>query len=76
MSNKPNRFSPEVRERAIRMVQDQRGEYAPLWAANRANCTEDRLRPPKPFTNGSVNKRVMLACEMAPRAKSVIASKP
>jgi transposase len=33
MSNKPNRFSPEVRERAMRMVQDQRGEYAPLWAA-------------------------------------------
>ena len=33
MSNKSNRFSPEVRERAVRMVQDHRGEYASLWAA-------------------------------------------
>ena len=33
MSSKSNRFSPEVRERAVRMVQDHRGEYASLWAA-------------------------------------------
>jgi transposase len=33
MSKKSNRFSPEVRERAVRMVQDHRGEYASLWAA-------------------------------------------
>ena len=33
MSNKSNKFSPEVRERAVRMVQDHRGEYASLWAA-------------------------------------------
>jgi transposase-like protein len=26
---KTNKFSPEVRERAVRMVQEQRGEYAP-----------------------------------------------
>ena len=26
-----NRFSPEVRERAVRMVQEHRGEYASLW---------------------------------------------
>ena len=25
---KTNKFSPEVRERAVRMVQEQRGEYA------------------------------------------------
>ncbi len=31
--NKSNRFSPEVRERAVRMVQEHRGEYPPLWAA-------------------------------------------
>jgi len=33
MSKKSNRFSPEVRERAVRMVQEHRGEYASLWAA-------------------------------------------
>ena len=31
--NKPNKFSPEVRERAVRMVQEHRGEYPSLWAA-------------------------------------------
>ena len=33
MNNKSNRFSPEVRERAVRMVQEHRGEYQSLWAA-------------------------------------------
>jgi transposase-like protein len=33
MSKKSNRFSPEVRERAVRMVQEHRGEYQSLWAA-------------------------------------------
>ncbi len=31
--NKSNKFSPEVRERVVRMVQDHRGEYPSLWAA-------------------------------------------
>jgi transposase len=31
--NKSNKFSPEVRERAVRMVQEHRGEYASMWAA-------------------------------------------
>ena len=31
--NKSNKFSPEVRQRAVRMVQEQRGEYPSLWAA-------------------------------------------
>jgi len=31
--NKTNKFSPEVRERAVRMVQEHRGEYPSLWAA-------------------------------------------
>ena len=30
---KANKFSPEVRERAVRMVQEHRGEYPSLWAA-------------------------------------------
>jgi transposase-like protein len=31
--SKPNKYSPEVRERAVRMVQEHRGEYPSLWAA-------------------------------------------
>ena len=30
---KTNKFSPEVRERAVRMVQEHRGEYPSMWAA-------------------------------------------
>ena len=30
---KSNHFSPEVRERAVRLVQEHRGEYPSLWAA-------------------------------------------
>jgi len=30
--NKSPKFSPEVRERAVRMVQEHRGEYPSLWA--------------------------------------------
>ncbi len=29
---KSTKFSPEVRERAVRMVNDHRGEYPSLWA--------------------------------------------
>ena len=31
--NKSKKFSPEVKERAVRMVQEHRGEYPSLWAA-------------------------------------------
>ncbi|WP_347887816.1 IS3 family transposase [Nitrosomonas europaea] len=31
--NKQNKFSPEVRERSVRLVQEHRGEYPSLWAA-------------------------------------------
>ncbi len=31
--NKANKYSPEVRERAVRMVQEHRIEYPSLWAA-------------------------------------------
>ena len=31
--NKSNKFPPEVRERAVRMVQECRADYPSLWAA-------------------------------------------
>jgi transposase len=33
MSKKSNQFSPEVHERAVRMVREHRDEYPSLWAA-------------------------------------------
>ena len=33
MSKTTNKYSPEVRERAVRLVQENRGEYPSLWAA-------------------------------------------
>ena len=48
MNNKSNRFSPEMRERAIRMVQEHRGEYPSLWAtvesiAPKVGCVPNTL---------------------------------
>lgn len=44
-----NNFSPEVRERAVRMVKEHRGEYASEWEtissiAAKIGCTGETLR--------------------------------
>lgn len=46
---RPSRFSPEVRERAVRMVQEHAGEHASQWAtltaiANKIGCSAETLR--------------------------------
>lgn len=46
---KPKRFSPEVRARAVRMVQDHRADYPSEWAAigsiaAKIGCTGETLR--------------------------------
>src|SRR3712207_711966 len=38
-----NRFSPEVRERAVRMVQEHGSDHASQWAA-KIGCTTETLR--------------------------------
>jgi len=47
--NKSTRYSPEVRERAVRLLFEQRGEYGSEWAAlvsiaSKIGCTAETLR--------------------------------
>ena len=46
---KPSRYSPEVRERAVRMVREHEREYASQWAAitsiaEKIGCSGETLR--------------------------------
>jgi transposase len=49
MSKTSNKFAPEVRERAVRMVGKHRADYASEWAAltsiaGKIGCTTETLR--------------------------------
>jgi transposase len=49
MSKTSNRFSPEVRDRAVRMVGEHRADYVSEWAAltsiaGKIGCTTETLR--------------------------------
>ena len=47
--SKANRYSPEVRERAVRMVLEHQGEYSSQWQAicsisSKIGCSPDSLK--------------------------------
>lgn len=49
MNSRQNRYSPEVRERAVRMVLEHQGEYDSQWAAinsiaGKIGCNAETLR--------------------------------
>jgi transposase len=64
--NTNKRYSPEVRERAVRLVIEQQGEYSSRWSAicsiaEKIGCTAETLRrwckeAENPQTNDSESK--------------------
>lgn len=44
--NKSNKFSPEVKERAVRLVQEHRSEYSSLWATIESIASKIGCAPP------------------------------
>ncbi len=72
---KNTRFSPEVRQRAIRMVLESQGEYDSQWAAicsiaPKIGCTPETLRvwvrQHERDTGGGDGARFSRACHSAP----------
>jgi len=60
--NTNKRYSPEVKERAVRLVHEQAGEYPSRWAAicsiaGKIGCTPETLRAWCKQAEGSQNER-------------------
>ena len=69
-----NRYTQEVRERAVRMVQDHEGEYDSQWAAiksiaEKIGCTSETLRKWVRQAERDSGKRPGLATEERERLK-------
>ena len=70
----PNRYTQEVRERAVRMVQDHEREYDSQWAAiksiaEKIGCTSETLRKWVRQAERDSGKRPGLATEERERLK-------
>lgn len=74
--NKSPKFSPEVRERAVRMVQEHRADYPSLWAAiesiaPKIGCVPQTLNDWVKKAEVDSGRRAGIPSDMAERMKSL-----
>ena len=73
---KPSRYSPELKERAVRMVFEHQGEHASQWAtissiASKVGCTTETLRNWVRRAERDTGKRPGLTTEERQRLKDL-----